>query len=522
MFTLGFKDAIDIPEWRPLAVAPNASAAGGCLISDLRNSEDRHPQIFQLATAAILNSYHVKNDGWSFVGSPALTGTFGAGAGGIFMPARGPRGTIAAGATTTKITLTTALPASIGTNQLAGRGDGIGFKIRIIGNAAGSSGKTEERYIVANTSGTTPTLYLDSALSFTPASGDAYEFLSGRVYLLSAGTLAAGVWKYYDVLTNSFSGNLATTNLPATISTDASFVGLDELYVPNDKSPGQGFFGNLTATASAATTITGQAASGDAAVLANEYRNFQIRIVQDTTTPTAVGQRRKITSHTAGSSAVYTVPTWTVTPSSNAIFVIENSNEILLWSSASTNTHCYAQDAVAGGQSADTWSTATYAARGSAMGAGCSSFQSFGLSIPNASDPDKQARHSFIYSFRGGATTSLDLFDLAGASTGSWSNAITYNSIGTTFTTGTCLIYDPVDNGGKHAYISVNGLQTFCRFNCYARSVNEWAQLRFPQGTAIVGGKMAFTTAVDGASKVGLVYALRNTAAELFNILVQR
>ena len=74
-------------------------------------------------------------------------------------------------------------------------------------------------------------------------------------------------------------------------------------------------------------------------VLANEYRNFQIRIVQDTVNPTAVGQRRNITSHTAGASPVYTVPAWTVTPSANAIFVIENNGDrILYWGSASSST----------------------------------------------------------------------------------------------------------------------------------------------------------------------------------------
>ena len=69
-----------------------------------------------------------------------------------------------------------------------------------------------------------------------------------------------------------------------------------------DTDPGKGFFDVLTATATGATSITGTVAGADAAVLLNEYRNFQIRIVEDTVTPTAVGQRRNITSHTAGAS----------------------------------------------------------------------------------------------------------------------------------------------------------------------------------------------------------------------------
>ena len=55
----------------------------------------------------------------------------------------------------------------------------------------------------------------------------------------------------------------------------------------------------LSATAIGASSITGQATGGDATLLANEYRNFQIRVVADLTNKTAVGQRRIITSHTA-------------------------------------------------------------------------------------------------------------------------------------------------------------------------------------------------------------------------------
>jgi hypothetical protein len=125
---------------------------------------------------------------------------------------------------------------------------------------------------------------------------------------------------------------------------------------------GDGYFGQLTATAATASVITGQAASGHAAVLANEYRKFQIRILQDTVNPTAVGQRRNIASHTAGSSAVYTASrNWTVTPSSRAVFVIENNGDrILLWYAANTSTFTY-------NITANAWDTATFGSRPAAM-----------------------------------------------------------------------------------------------------------------------------------------------------------
>ena len=224
---------------------------------------------------------------------------------------------------------------------------------------------------------------------------------------------------------------------------------------------------------------------------------------------------------TGGPSPVYTVTAWTVNPSANAKFVIENNSDILLWSSASTSTFSYAAYLITGGQTADTWSTAAYAVRPAAMAAGCSSFQGFGLSLDQ--DPLRQMRHSFIYSFRGGAVATLDLFDIAAAATGTWTGAVVYGS-GPTFTTGSSLVYDPTTNQGKFAYLSMNGGQHFYRFNCATRQLNEWAQLRYAQGTAVVGNKMAYLPFIDsnGTDKLGFLYTMRNTGSELFNMLLER
>jgi len=547
--TLGFKDGIDLPDWRPLAVAPNAHAAGGSLACDLRDTEDRNPVIFQLASATVLNQYFPKNDGWALVGSPALAGTFGAGAGAVLAPSRGPRGTIAAGATTSSVVLSTALPAAVGINQLADRGDGLGFKVRIIDNGVGGSGKIAEMYVVANTGGTTPTLTLSatpggapSTMSFTPVTGSAYEFLSGRVYLLSAGTLAAGCWKYYEILTNSFSGNLATTGLPATLGTDSAFVALDEKYGPVDLDPGEGFVVGATATsgtngvhclvatAAAAGTITGQAAAGDATVLANEFRNFVVRIVEDTTNVTAVGQRRRIASHTAGPSAVYTLTgNWTVTPSANAKFVIENNGEILLFGQNSTSVYCYAQDTVGTAQTGDTWSTAIYGVKGGAGVAGTMAFQGFGVPTTkiygaSAPDPSRNFRWSFVFVFRG-TTSVLDVLDIAGGATGAWSNAVVYGS-GPVFAAGSCGVYDPASTSGPNPgclfYLNAGATNAFYRFNAFTRQLNAWAQLRYAQGAAAVGGRMALKTYVDGATKVTMPVVLLSTSVNVFDSLAQR
>ncbi len=146
--------------------------------------------------------------------------------------------------------------------------------------------KTEERWIVGNTSGTTPTISLNTPLSFTPVTGDTYEILSGSLYMLGAGTTASGTWKSMEVAANALTTK-SSTNLPATIGTDHSSVALDERYVPYDALPGEGLVTGagtysggalkcLVATAAAAGTITGQAAAGDASVLANEYTNSRL------------------------------------------------------------------------------------------------------------------------------------------------------------------------------------------------------------------------------------------------------
>ena len=183
---------------------------GVSITSDMRNDESRHPEIFMLASASVLANYNLKNDGWYACINPSLANTFGAGATNSFVPHLGPRGAIATGSDSTKIITSTNW--TLGLNVLSNRGDGRGFKVRIIGK---TSGKTEERWVVANTQASSAaiTFWLDSPLSFTPSSGDLYEFLSGRVYLLNAGSAANGQFKYYDIITNTITSG-GYTGLP--------------------------------------------------------------------------------------------------------------------------------------------------------------------------------------------------------------------------------------------------------------------------------------------------------------------
>jgi hypothetical protein len=530
-----FKKVIDRMQWVQVPPAPNAHVAASCLASDLRSDISRNPFVYQLISNTVLNRYNIITKGWNFVQSPALAGTFGAGAAIAFAPSLGLVGVIAAGATNSKVTLTTALPTAVGVNMLASRGGSgdYGFKVRIIGYA---SGKTEERFIVGNSAGTTPTISLLSPLTFTPASGDRYEIIAGRVFMLGAGTLASNSWMSYEVASNTLSSGLSIVNLPAAVGTDSSILVLDEQHTPYDCAPGEGMVQGtfvydtglvtrsaLAATAAAASTLTGQATLGDAVVATSEYRNFQLRIVQDLTTPAAVGQRRIITSHTAGPSPVYTLGTaWTTTPSASAKFVIELPNLMLVRSSATATvyTYNYGDQTVNNGTNsiaAGAWSTTYFGVAPAANAAGGLWAPSFGIQP----DPDRNARHSFSYFFRGAATT-LDVLDIAGGITGTWTSAIAYDGA-VTLTTGTSGCASPFGNEGRMTYMNVytaSAVNQVFRFDAKNRALSPYTPMQWLQsGTAAVGNRMACFAALDGTDTYGVVLLQAHLAANAMELI---
>ncbi len=527
-----FKKVIDQLSWRQVAPAPNAHAAAVCVASDLRSGLSRNPFVYQLASATVLNRFNIVTKAWNFVSSPALAGTFGAGAAMAFAPSLGLVGTIAAGATTTSVVLTTALPAAVGLNRLANRGGSgeYGFKLRIIDNGAGGSGKTAERYITGNTAGTTPTINVLSAFGFTPVSGSRYEIIAGRVMMLSSGLLAANAFRSIEVASNFLSTTLSITNLPATLTTDSAMMVLDEQYVPYDTLPGEGMVLGaytydtgvetrhaLTATAMALGTLTGQAALGDAVVALNEYRNFQIRIVEDTVNVTAVGQRRIIASHTAGASPVYTLGSnWTVTPSANAKYVIELPNLLLLRTTANTSvyTYNYGDATVNNGTNsiaANAWHATYFGVAGAAGAVGGMWAPSWGIQPDTA----RNARHSHCHFFRGSAAT-VDTLDIAGAIAGTWSSAIAIDGA-VALTTGTSGCYSPFDNEGRMFYMNIytaSAINQMYRFDVKNRVMSPFTPTDFLQsGTAAVGNRMAAYCAVDTAQDYDCVFLLAHTSA---------
>lgn len=541
--TLSFKDVIDKPDWLPLAPCTVTHAAAMCLASDLRNdAARRNPYLYKLSSTTVIEKYLKEGDDWIAKTYAALTtGAISAGANMLFVPTHGPAGTVGGSPTTTSFTLA-ALPfsATVQPNQLANCGDGEGYMVRVIGKTAG---KVEVREIVGNTSGATPTIYLDSALTFTPALTDTYEIISGRLYILGAGaTTAAGYFRCVDLATDAVSGNLSVTNLAAAIATDTDAVSLDEQYVPHNRKPGEGFVDNgatydsgafkciqAKAGGSATTIVADLSTGGNAtSLISDEYKNFcQIRIVEDTVAPTAVGQRRRITTHTSGSSATFTVATWTVNPSSSAKFVIEMANDSIWFTNGATVTYTY----MAGGFAADgSWSTAAAAGTGGAMqianpptaaGAGTMAASCFSIEP----DTNHNVRQGHLIRFRGVTTNTVEQLDLTSGSNGAWTTITPYNMPNATIGAGSSGVHSPSVQSGRYFYFNPAPIapSRVYRLDLLCRVVEPFAYFKYGQsGAAAVGNRMAVGIHQDGTSKLGVVYLLRHLATELFHCVISR
>lgn len=515
----------DYPEWEALGIPVTGSSAslhmsnGSWMCEDHRNNNYANPHVYYSQAGGASGNVRVFNTkfcSWMEISSALnnTVGTFGTGLACAFIPSMSPSGTLATGNTTTKVVLSTALPASVLANQLNNRGDGLGFIIRITGKSAGGSGLTEERRVISNTSGTTPTLELDSPLSFTPASGDSYEFLSGSYVIMLTGSVSSGVFKRYDVLTAAVSSLGVAGSCPNLGASANIFIPMDPSYVPCNRVCGEGqlvgagtynggLLGCLTATATAAGTITGETSIGDYGFPANNFRNYQIRIVEDTTTPTAVGQIRKISSHTSpggGAGAVYTLASnWTVTPSSTCKFVIEHyGDNLMLLPSGTTTVYNYVI-------STATWDTTTWAVRPtSTQQQGAYATLAHGI-IPNKLGTLKS---STVYGLRGN-TAWADLFDISNGTTGTWITAslpvgnstAVFDCVGTT-TDSVYMAYNPHTQDGKYVYFlpgptlaTTTSNRNFGRIDVTNFTFSKIAGMKMISGsTNPASGKSAFIT----------------------------
>lgn len=472
------------PSLGPLSAAN--TAAGSFVVSDKFNLRPRAPAYF-VAGASAIYRYDGEEDSWIQLPNSGIAGTFAAGSCGEHR-AMGAMGGVftqtATAGTTTTITTNRTIIRSLS-----------GIRIRVIAG----SGVGYEGTIASNTIGTNAVITVSVASGVAFDATTQFQVYSGSLWFFNAGTTAVG-FSVYDVATNAWTAR-SVTGLPTAWGTDAqliSTIGAAKVFVSG------------TSTGSNTTTTLNNTGKN---WQTNMWTNYQVRI----TSGTGAGQIRMIASNTATALTVSTA--WTVTPDATSVYSIEGNDDYmyLLGNNAVTMYRFQV--------STNTWTTlAPVAARAAALGVGGSANW-----IDNASTWDVSGTENpsslttsgtiiykqngrYILSFRGGATSSLDVYDIAA---NTWISAVSYGNQNETFTTGTT----NVDMDG-FIYIQKEATGRILKFD-----IDSWIMLTFSafpytQGTTVTGSKMFILPYVDGTTKLQYLYSQLHTSNLLIRMAV--
>jgi hypothetical protein len=151
----------------------------------------------------------------------------------------------------------------------------------------------------------------------------------------------------------------------------------------------------------------------------------------------------------------------------------------------------------------NSWSTTYFGVAPAANAASGMWMPSWGI----RPDAAKNARQSFCYFYRGGAVT-LDVLDIAGSITGTWTSTVAYDGA-VALTTGTCGTYAPFENEGRMFFINIyvaSAVNQMYRFDVQNRVLSPFTPTDFLQsGTAVVAKRMAAYAAIDGADNYDVV-----------------
>ena len=536
---------LDRKEWQMMTPAPVTTAAAMFVVSPGSGYKE---YAMYVTSATVQYLYSHDEDGWVQIPSAALAGTFGAGACGAYTPWSITY--TANGGSTTTVTV------AAGTHNINGtvRGDTIEFI-----SAGTATGQRRTITAVDNQAGSgTITLQLDYPVATAILNTHTFRLTSGRFFLMSADTTAAGMWKCFDLGTMAWQASLSTTNLPATWGTDGKAVSTARIanvlangsatsgstttivdstqawdtdqwkgyYVMIVDGTGEGQCAKITGNTATTLTIAtvsvapaaasiyqirafdalacGVATSGSATTLvnsgknwtANQWTNYQVRIVSGT----GAGGIRQIASNTSttltinSSTALDSTSVYEIEPCEDFIYLAGNNAVTMYRYSISGNA----------------WTVLTpTVARGAAPSTGmCLDFiGETGNPIWASESVIQDGR--YIYSLRGGASTAIDRFDIAGGTSGAgaWA-AVTY--VGTeTFTTGSSAF-----QFGRYLYIRKDATNRFFKYDIPGNYMEPFSTDLYPDGAALLGQKV-WVRALDSTDQVLWVYSLANTGTVL-------
>lgn len=209
---------------------------------------------------------------------------------------------------------------------------------------------------------------------------------------------------------------------------------------------------------------------------------------------------------------------WTVTPDATSVYVIEgNDDYFYLLGNAAVTMYRFQV-------STNTWTTlAPTAARAASAGAGFSANWIDSAStwtLPSNEAPNALTGSAnvykqlgrYIFSFRGGGSAGLDIYDIAA---NTWISSLAYGNSQETFTTGT----SSVDYDGK-IFIQKENTARILRFDVDSWSMQTFAGHPYPQGTTVEGEKMFTIPYIDGATKLVYLYTLSHSNSTLLRMLI--
>jgi len=413
--------------------------------------------------------------------SPALAGSFGAGA-------CGTSGSFSTGTTVaaSSLTATAGTTTSITTNQTLAR-DLRGYSVQFVGGTNNGVTKT----IASNT------IAANSVITFTSAEGVAfdntsqYRLITPVFYVLGAGALNAGIFRKYDFATNTWT-TLQQTGLPAAgIGTDSRLIATPSWLDDNYKS-----FATGTATSGGANTISNSGKNWTV----NQWTNSQIRI----TAGTGRGQIRTVASNTATQITVST--NWTVNPDNTSQYSIEGNDDFLYY--MGSNSVGLIRYSI----TSNTWTTLTpVAARAAVPGVGMGGTWVHSVSAFDWANENAILNGRYIYSFQGGATANLHRYDIAG---NTWAT-ITYAPAVESFTTGTKYAY--IEN---RLYIQKDVTGRWYAFDFVENAMQPFSQMLYPNGTAVIGDTAFDVQYKDGGTTINYVYMVLNSSNVLLRTMI--
>lgn len=471
-------------------LAAGITVAGGFLVSDKTNLVPGHDSMFYVGGASTIWNYNADEDAWLQLPNSGIAGTFASGSCGEYRALSAPSGVF----TQTATGGATGVNGYIATS-LSLKHNCRGFTVRIVeGPGAGYVGT-----IVASAVGNNANLYVTPALSVAPTTATKFQIFGGSFWFFNAGTTAVG-FSVYDRITNSWTAR-SVTNLPTSWGTDGQLV--------STKGQETTFFQSRVASASNALVTLNAA---DFVAGANlKLTNFQARVISGT----GAGQIRSMTG--AVDDLISVSSAFSPQLDNTSVIAIEgNEDYFYLMGNNAVTMYRFSV-------SSNTWSALSpTTARGGAAGAGC-----MGCWIDSVPDPEwsKMSPRThvawtglikqngrYIYSFRGGATNTLDAYDIA---QNLWINGIAYAGQNETYSTGCCA----VDDEGM-IYIMQGSTGRFHRFDVAQNTLEPFFFTPIPNSTVVTGDKVTIQTYNDGGDDIKYLYALSHSRTELIRTVI--